>query len=54
MILKLIFLLIAVAGLNQHFLDQRKHRMYKNTGQLQYDSLIIHKVDSLLITTYRK
>ena len=52
MILKLIFMLMFVAGLNNHFKHQQYNRRFKNTNPelVKYDSLITAEIDSLIVT----
>lgn len=51
-ILKLIVLMMAVWGVNQHL--QTVGSTYKNTGQLKMDSVIMVKFDSVLTQTYKR
>ena len=55
-ILKVISIMALIFGINLGFQDAAARRRFKNTNQpLNYDSMIIHRYDSLLehTTNYR-
>lgn len=51
-ILKLLALLMLVAGINAHFRTQQHNRKYKNTNPelVKLDSMITKEIDSLVVT----
>ena len=52
-ILKLLFMLLFVGGLNAAFKDWKHRSRYKNTNPeiVKYDSLVTAEIDSLITTT---